>query len=150
MSKQITVLMPCVPQEFILTLTRVRPPYLEDYTFSHVAPGISDLELTFAIPAKYVDESKDFEREVRCTMLMALIIFYESFPTLIPRLMAYLLHADEKWKERQKQALKTHPSKVQDRLIQWFIHDLVVQGGDLIGIDHRPCFDSGRCLHEEK
>jgi len=147
MSKQITVLMPCVPNEFITSLKRVTPPYLKDFASFRAAEGISDLELTFDVPA--VETEKEFNISVRATMLMALIIFYEAYPQLITRTISHLLTVDDKWKKWRADEVQAYPKDWDQRLVKRFIHELVVQGGDLIGIDHRPCWDSGKCTHED-
>lgn len=151
MSKQITVLLPHVPEEFGQALNISKPPYLLNMVGEKLGHGTFNLELTFSLPPtiQTPEEEKSFRTTAKGSLILALIMFYESCPDLLARTLIYLISSDPEWKKRAEEVKKTHGPKGPSRLASWFIHDLIVVGGDLIGVDHRPCWDAGRCLHEE-
>lgn len=148
MPKLVTVMLPHVPQGFIKTFDSVRPPFLKDYATTQLGPGVFDLELTFEMPPIPPNKKEaDFIIDVKATMYMALIVYYEAFPISIAQVLSHLVKADAEWKRRAEVAAGK-PDKP-DYLATWLIHDLVIMGGDLLGIDHRPCWEAGKCLHTE-
>ena len=149
MSKLVTVILPHTPIEFKQSLDNLRPPYLSNFTSSEVGKGIVDLELTFSTESVPPQYHADFARDCKATMLMALIIFYEAFPMLIDRILIHLIsHKVDDWRTRADDAKEKKGADSAHYLKEWFLHDLIVQGGDLMGIDHRPCWDAGKCTHD--
>lgn len=152
MPKQVTVILPHVPIEFAQTLQIITPPHLMASAGKPIAKGIVDLELTFGVDGLDPKDEKDFTLDARAGMLMALIMFYESNPHFIERVLIHLITTDDQWRERADSVRETHPDAPHQRLASWFVHDLVILGGDLLGVDHRPCWEKGDCIHyqEEK
>lgn len=152
MSKLVTVVLPHVPVEFKQSFDSLRPPYLKTYTASDVGKNLVDLEMTFETPLGLpASHEADFSRDMKATMLMALIIFYEAYPLMLDRILIHLIsHKVDGWRERADKAREEKGDGSAVYLKEWFLHELIVQGGDLMGMDHRPCWEAGKCLHDSE
>ena len=150
MSKQFTMLMPHVPEEFIYALRQLPHPLITDMQESKIARGVSDLEITFRVSPDNGETEEDSIKGCKGSLILALIMFYEANPDYISRVLIHLVTSTEEWRKRAIEVRISHPKDPQLRLMQWLIHDLSIMGGDLMGVDHRPCWDAGHCLHKEE
>lgn len=150
MSKQFTVVFPMpVPVELAKKMKDMPPPYAKGVMSEKYGEHGAEMQVDFEIPPDCPpEEEEDFKLAAKKTLAIAVAMV----GVMIPRMLDGVIH--DLITKRHKDWIGKNPLDFEDdkkagKLREWYLHQVAVWMGDLVGEDHRPCWEAGKCLHEE-
>lgn len=150
MLKQFTVVFPIpVPYEVAKKMKEMPPPYTKSVMIERYGAHGAEMQVDFEIPENCrPDEEGEFKLAAKKTLAIAVAMVGVLIPRMLDGVIRDLIE------KRHKDWIGKNPLDFEDdkkggKLREWYLHQVAVWMGDLVGEDHRPCWEAGKCLHDE-